>query len=1080
MAELSPSLVDLLVRAGRGGAASVPLLGPFLEQTIFGTLDDKDAREDRENLHAALAEISSRQAQTGQSLELILQEVRRHAATSAESGKRIDEALTAIRSSPKPKSDDAIPTVFISSTIEDLKPHRKAAQEAAIRAGFLPIMSEDFAASRHATPLKICKERVAQVDTLAVIVGHRYGWAPPEEEEADQRSITWIECATAVEHGKEVLAFLVDDEYRGLDGWKESLRLTKALEAGDDITELAPTVQRNTRGLERFRSWLSGHENKFLRKTFQSPDKLSFELLDALNHWRDRQTKFARPAHLVEAEGDPRTYLEKLRNRTAKISIQGLSTDAKAASEFPIEEVFIPLSTNRPSPDEAHADPGRRRSVDMSRNVSLREALKSRRVVLVGDPGSGKTTFLRRTAYALCQTLLGEDASAARERLGLQDAKLPILIRVGDLVGHIQTTIKSGGDHPAKRESPDWLPGYLARQSEVNGWDLGKAFFRRKLQGGEAMVLLDGLDEAPNQHVRKQVAALIQAAAQDAFSKCRFVVSTRPHAYRTLHLAGFDEFTIADLDDETIEESILRWAKALFGESDEKASRHCSELMTALRRRPEIRRMCRTPVMLTSLTVVHWNRKRLPELRADLYESVVKWLVEHKAQDGGLLPEARLEHLQELAFRMHSRPSGRQETVELDWAAKQIEARFEGEVKKERQDAAEAFLDDESNRSGIVSLRLPSIRFWHLTFQEYLTARRIAGELEEEQAKLLFDKGRLYAPEWAEVILLYAGVLRVNQNSEKKVDDFVRRILESIKAGSLAEQARGIGLIGGIVRDLAPLKYTPKNPLYDGMRQAVMGIFDPEKSQSVPFEDRLAAADALGQAGDPRFTGPDSSEKNWVRIDGGSFLVGQGKNRRTKTLGPFDIGRYPVTVLEYRLFVEDDGGYPAGRWWKHDWRPEQRQPVNWDGQLAYPMNPVTHVNWYEASAYCNWLSNRTKTTIRLPTEWEWERVASGGEERTYPWGEKEPNPSLANFDGGAGRATPAGLYPQGVSKDGVLDMAGNVFEWCSDISEDSAPIRGGSWNNGARYLRCSVRNRDEPDFGNDIIGFRCVREVSSL
>ena len=231
---------------------------------------------------------------------------------------------------------------------------------------------------------------------------------------------------------------------------------------------------------------------------------------------------------------------------------------------------------------------------------------------------------------------------------------------------------------------------------------------------------------------------------------------------------------------------------------------------------------------------------------------------------------------------------------------------------------------------------------------------------------------------------------------------------------------------------------------------AVLGIFDREKAPSVDFAVRLEAAEALGQAGDPRI-----GKENWVLIEG------------------FEIGKYPVTVVEYRRFVEDEG-YREKRWWKEGGVGERAEPGEWEWQKDHPNRPVTSVSWYEASAYAAWAG------ARLPSEAEWERAARGTEGREYPWGCEKPDANRANYrPRGPSNATPVGLYPAGGTPEGIMDMAGNVWEWVEN-SEDQGKLRvlrGGSWENDAAGLRAEVRGRGDPGSWSDHFGFRIARSV---
>jgi hypothetical protein len=194
----------------------------------------------------------------------------------------------------------------------------------------------------------------------------------------------------------------------------------------------------------------------------------------------------------------------------------------------------------------------------------------------------------------------------------------------------------------------------------------------------------------------------------------------------------------------------------------------------------EIRRIARNPVMLTALAVVHWNERRLPEQRADLYESIVVWLARAREQRPEREPADRcLELLGELALAMQNERRGRVVQVDKGRAAEMLTAQFREVSEPERFRRAERFLEEEEVDSGIVVSRGAEMRFWHLTFQEYLAARAAAGLSDAAQRKLLFEGNNLHRPEWREMVLLLAGVLLVKLG-RGKVDGLFQAVLDGL------------------------------------------------------------------------------------------------------------------------------------------------------------------------------------------------------------------------------------------------------------------------------------------------------------
>ena len=158
----------------------------------------------------------------------------------------------------------------------------------------------------------------------------------------------------------------------------------------------------------------------------------------------------------------------------------------------------------------------------------------------------------------------------------------------------------------------------------------------------------------------------------------------------------------------------------------------------------------------------------------------------------------------------------------------------------------------------------------------------------------------------------------------------------------------------------------------------------------------------------------------------------------------------------------------------------QREPRDWEGQGEHPNRPVVGISWFEAVAYCNWLTHQFGERFRLPTDRGWKEAATSADGGDYPWGKEEPTPEFTNYDDNVGNPTPVGVYPAGAAPGGHLDMAGNVWEWCADsIGEkgDDRVIRGGGCYNFARYCRSAYRFRYHPGNRYRILGFRLSRSL---
>jgi formylglycine-generating enzyme required for sulfatase activity len=262
--------------------------------------------------------------------------------------------------------------------------------------------------------------------------------------------------------------------------------------------------------------------------------------------------------------------------------------------------------------------------------------------------------------------------------------------------------------------------------------------------------------------------------------------------------------------------------------------------------------------------------------------------------------------------------------------------------------------------------------------------------------------------------------------------------------------------------------------------------------------------------GDPR-PGVSASGLLWCEVPAGAFWQGEGKSTRTADLPAFWVSRYPVTNAQYAAFVSQTGRPPPSLW-------HGDQPPAGTGN-----HPVACVTWRDAIEYCEWTAARVRRepltvwrfgrivgrervphswSVRLPTSAEWEKAARGGlliptsegdelvenpfPRRVYPWGDSW---HLSTIDAagdemrcnvsesGIGGTTPVGMYPDGASPYGLLDMAGNVWEWCLDWTDTEHRFRirrGGAYRYAHDHARCAEYERAYPGLAWPYQGFRVV------
>ncbi len=689
-------------------------------------------------------------------------------------------------------------------------------------------------------------------------------------------------------------------------------------------------------------------------------------------------------------------------------------------------------------------------------------------------------------------------------------------------------------------------------------------------QGG--LVIFDGLDEVAGAQ-RAWVKQALQEFA-DLYPRCRILVTCRVHSYRqdsAWQLNWAAEHTLADFNQDQIEHFIDAWYHALAvlnpGSPVDYAGK-ARTLKTALAPNDPrgLRDLAGTPLLLTVMVIVH-TYKELPDSRVGVYRECVdilllRWqgaregearrppLLDKLLPHGGTALKVQ-QGLREIAFEAHrdggrDRQGGR--ALVSDVIIGGVMRRWLG------SDGTDVFLDYCRHTNGLLLVDQvvageaaePAIRyvFPHLSFEEYLAALYLL-----QQPKGLGEIVALTGdPAWWEVARFYGehlchdeqggnpylaktllAELCPDQQPQDRDDSDWRRVwlAGALLPGwrrSVPTDAREPLLENRIVGDVVALVEAPAALRQDAPARAAVGralaaLDDPRPG--VGLRDglpdirwvRVPGTRAVRASGRfPGFTG--------LRLGNGAKSDPEARDDENwpadaapLEIADFELAAYPVTVAQFRPFVEQ-GGYReatllergrlavAGR----------REPVGtlrgWNCPVwTLPNQPVAWVSWYEAEAYCRWLDERLHQppgTFRLPTEAEWEWAARGPEGRRYPWGENWEAWRCNSAESGLGRTSAVGCFPGGAADwwqdatggDGrVHDLAGNVLEWTAsayseDYSEsnqyvmninsvgDLRVMRGGSWLLGPNGLRSAARDMVFPQFGNVNLGFRLARTLT--
>lgn len=851
-----------------------------------------------------------------------------------------------------------------------------------------------------------------------------------------------------------------------------------------------------------------------------------------------------------------RRYLDWAAKRYGRPQLRGIEKRERELPDITLDKVYVSLAAV-PDPVAHEGKPARRGHETVPEETLLGEGRQpepvdmagllkeNSRLVITGAPGSGKTTYLYIIASTLAQAMVTGDVGSVQKELGLAaPLPLPIYISLGDY-NRYRLASREPGD-PEHGTLLAYARYALIRQ--LGGLNLPKDFFERLLTQGQTCVfLLDGLDEVVDERHRKTVSQEVEDLSYiDDLGYIVVTSRTRAYVGESKLPPTFRRAEVQPMTPQQVDELAERWCHAVYDPVD--APNEAAELQAEIahleehrRARGEERRFADTPLLVTIIAIVHYNDRHLPEQRAALYKSCVHVLLaeshhtkgeaRHDLEDWGGTEDDKRELLTLLAYNMMAagKDAGRtvEESVLKKWLRSRVAARH-------GQSAADQMLADflqaMAERASLLHERDRIYEFIHLSFQEYLCATYLAHEMPDLSAiaSFLVDGGHVTDSWWRETILLTPGYLSIDNRTAalgliQRLTDLPRRDSLALAAAELAGSA------------YLELNFSDQDTC-DRVAKRLVDLLTDEYL-AAPNPLRGLAGAALGRLGDPR-EGVDCEIPDTVLIPAGPFRMGSDKQGRKNLWydemafereGPsheidwldFDycIGKYPVTVAQYRYFVEAGGYDPrkSAQYWQGGglkWLREsgRKAPRYWDDpQWTVGNHPVVGVTWYEAVAYCNWL-NATKPAdrgvFRLPDEAMWEKAARGTDGRRWPWGNEWDATKLNSREGGINRTSAVGIFPAGrrwinegrksEAAEFIYDCAGNVWEWCSGPGVGDAPypfkrrsykedlelaptfraLRGGSWNYYGRVTRAAFRDNDDPDDWDLNLGFRVVELLS--
>jgi len=756
---------------------------------------------------------------------------------------------------------------------------------------------------------------------------------------------------------------------------------------------------------------------------------------------------------------------------------------------------------------------------------------RAQRLVILGEPGSGKTMSLR-----FMTLMLAHGYGAAR--LGLEVPYVPLMVRVADFAPELERMPALALDNFLLRVIGQAYACH-PRLGEFLRLALENGACMVLLDGLDEV----GDDPVRGRPLRTRVVQKVQQFADrwcaDGLSN-RLVVTTRIEGYWDEPLRGFDHVELSRLrPPDEVREFLLRWYTAHERAHEEtlpleiaeaRSEERVAELLPRVLEWPSVRRLATNPLLLTILALIHENVGRLPNRRIRLYEICAQTLIESWRQAQTGMPNELLAELGEemvirvmapLAYWLHEEhPGGTASFQEWRGQLLRILAEQEGYEAEEARESAYRFLHHARHEAGLLSERgLAQFGFFHLTFEEYLAAREVARQRVERRREMMRDHWE--DPRWQEVILLAAGQLGIVEVKRDDTSDFMEDLLQ-MEAQHAGDSGRQMVLAGRALADigLRSVTHATRRWVLEALRETMQDL-DPETRlphhdpPRVPVRTRYGAGEALDELG-------------WLPEDLDTWIHCPGC---AEDGGDLMATKYPVTNAQFERFIQARG-YENTAYWggeeSESWRWRMDPPsYRGEGSVTEPEHwhdprfgrerrgyPVVGVSWYEAAAYAAWLTERLRVSdsrfaidgsaeshlksavgdqkliVRLPTEGEWERMAGGAADKgRYPWDpprgpatrERTAILGRANtYESGIGGTSLVGMYPLGGSRPfGLMDLAGNVWEWTATEEVGGRVLRGGSWYFNQDYAHCVVRYRNPPYDSLFTAGFRVVSPVGS-
>ena len=740
-------------------------------------------------------------------------------------------------------------------------------------------------------------------------------------------------------------------------------------------------------------------------------------------------------AESVTPEKQRADYLKWVQWQTGLLSLGGIDPEAatgESDASLDLTAVYTALLTT--TLEEQETLEQRWQISRETRYVSaLAQLNRQKRLVLLGDPGSGKSTFVNFVALCLAGSALDNPYANIKlltkplpdEEGKPQEEQQPW--DHGDLlpVRVILRDFAARGLPPADQPvNADKLWQFIEAELGRDGLETCLPWLRAELEQG-GLLLLDGLDEAPEADERRaQIKKVVDDFAQD-YPRCRILVTSRIYAYQQQdwRLRRFTETVLAPFSDGQIRRFVDGWyahTAVLRGKDPQDMQGRAELLKQAIFGSRQLLELARRPLLLTLMASLHaWRGGTLPDKREELYAdavdlllnrwesqrivregeevkviqpSLAEWLEVDREQIRGLLNQ--------LAYEAHAAQpdlAGTADIPENDLVAGLV--RLSGK----RDVQPKLLVEFLSNRAGLLLPHGVGVySFPHRTFQEYLAACYLTDD--PDYPDTLAELARADPNRWREALLLAGAKSKRGQyNNIWELADALSPAEDDLAAGAALWGAHLAGqMLAETVEPHRVLGARQQKRRERVQRRLLVCLGTPE----LPPTERTLVGQSLAVLGDPREEIMTVARMPFCYVPGGPFWLGSedGEDDEKPLLlnemltDDYWLAQYPVTNSQFAEFVEA-GGYGKVDYWpearaanfwregafKGVWDSDFRSgPVDFGRPFNLANHPVVGVSWYEGLAFVRWLTDLWRDRLPdgygviLPSEAEWEKAARGG------------------------------------------------------------------------------------------------------